>query len=354
MLQRQHKFDDDHHDMPLIYYMEDLTLYFGRPDFSLITGFRFGTDEKTFGKLSDEDAVYLCLLLAIEVIFMGRLLTFKVDDTLFRLVDNLEGWNSFPWGEHLWTHLYDEIKNLKERHIDEHYYGLKKDRNYIPTYTLSGFIFAFQIWILETFKRCERWWIKDQKVPRALGWSKKSIFKRSDYSYLFAKESGSTSDLRPTIAEDPPIRQQHTLFETYLSKLEKSRKHGNTSFMVLSVGSTNDNSVRKEWLSDLVIIELNLRVFELKTIIQVLAHEINNRQAKLQFNAEFSCITSELCDSLNSIFVDLIHPHDSDEDTAQDSIWEQDDDSEEDQEEDGDDGDTFDMWDITNRGRRTD
>ncbi|GJV29105.1 hypothetical protein Tco_1385553 [Tanacetum coccineum] len=34
-------------------------------------------------------------------------------------------------------------------------------------------------------------------------------------------------------------------------------------------------------------------------------------------------------------------------DIVQDSIWEQDDDSEEDQEEDSDDGDTFDMWDIT-------
>ncbi|GKA13805.1 hypothetical protein Tco_0693451 [Tanacetum coccineum] len=34
-------------------------------------------------------------------------------------------------------------------------------------------------------------------------------------------------------------------------------------------------------------------------------------------------------------------------DIVPDSIWEQDDDSEEDQEEDGDDGDTFDMWDIT-------
>ncbi|GJX45354.1 hypothetical protein Tco_0262030 [Tanacetum coccineum] len=34
-------------------------------------------------------------------------------------------------------------------------------------------------------------------------------------------------------------------------------------------------------------------------------------------------------------------------DIVQDSIWEQDDDSEEDQEEDGDDRHTFDMWDIT-------
>ncbi|GKD07999.1 hypothetical protein Tco_1187684 [Tanacetum coccineum] len=195
MLQRHHKVDDDHHDMPLIYYMEGHTLYFGRRDFSLITGFRFGTDEETFGKLSDEDAVCLCLLLALEVIFMGRLLTFKVDDTLFRLVDNLEGWNSFPWGENLWTHLYDEIKNLKERRSDEFYYGFKKDRNFVPTYTLSGFVFAFQ----------------------------------------------------------------------------------------------------------------------------VLANERNDRHAKLQFNDEFSSMTSDLRESLNSIFVDLIKQHDSDEDIAEDN-----------------------------------
>ncbi|GJV76538.1 phospholipase-like protein [Tanacetum coccineum] len=275
MQQRQHKVDDQHHDMPLIYYMEGHSLHFGRREFSLITGFHFGTinfdlhpssdlkfhnrvflnkigfiitnldiivvieDDEMFGKLYDDDAIRLCLLLVVEMIFMGRLLTFKVDDTLFRLVKNLEAWNSFPWGKHLWCHLYDEIKNLKQRHSDEHYYGLKKDRNYVPIYTLSGFI-----WILETFERCETWWIKDPKViPRALGWSKKSLFTRSDYSYLFAKESRSTSDLRPTIAEyqsswwidnivyfqdhilrAPSIKEHHSLFETYLAKLEKARK----------------------------------------------------------------------------------------------------------------------------------
>ncbi|GKA77928.1 hypothetical protein Tco_0784465 [Tanacetum coccineum] len=259
-------------------------------------------DEERFGKLSDDDAIRLCLLLALEVIFMGRLLTFKMNDTLFRLVEILEAWNSFPWDEHLWCHL----KNLKERHGDEHYYGLKKYRNYVPTYTLFGFI-----WILETFERCERWWIKDPKVmPRALGWSKKSLFTIFDYSYLFAKESRSTSDLRPTIPEyqsswwidnnvyfqehvprAPSIREHHSLFETYLSKLEKERKRGKTGFMVSSIGRTSDNSV--------------------------LAHDRNDRQAKLQFTGEFSSMTSDLCDSLNSMFVDLIQQHDSDEDIAQ-------------------------------------
>ncbi|GJV63524.1 hypothetical protein Tco_1474352 [Tanacetum coccineum] len=130
--------------------MEDHNLHFGRLEFSLITDFCFGTvsfdlhssgelkfcnrvfpnkigfsitnldiisvieDDEMFVKLSDDDAIRLCLLLALE-------------------------------GEHLWCHLYDEIKNLKERHGDEYYYGLFKDRNYVPTYTLSGFVFAFQV-----------------------------------------------------------------------------------------------------------------------------------------------------------------------------------------------------------------
>nr|GEU88352.1 phospholipase-like protein [Tanacetum cinerariifolium] len=263
MLRRQHKVDEHHHDMPLIYYMEGHKLYFGRREFSLITGFHFGTvsfdlhssgelkfrnkvfpnkigfsitnldiigvieDEDIFCNLGDDDAIRLCLLLALEVIFMGRLLTFNVDDALFSLVENLEAWNLFPW-----------------------------DRNYVPTYTLSGFVFAFQIWILETFERCESWWIKDPKViPRALGWSKKSLFTRSDYPFLFAKESRSTSDIQPTIAEyqsswwidnnlyfqefvprAPPIKEHDGLFETYLSKLEKARKRRKTGFMVSSIG----------------------------------------------------------------------------------------------------------------------
>ncbi|GKC29094.1 phospholipase-like protein [Tanacetum coccineum] len=175
MLRRQHKVDDQHHDMPLIYYMEGHNLHFGHQEFSLITGFHFGTlsfdlhssdelkfqnrvfpnkigfsitnldiigvikDEKMFRKLFDDDAIRICLLLALEVIFIGCLLTFNVDDTLSSLVENIEAWNSFPWGEHLWSHLYDEIKNLKERHGDEHYYGLAKDHNYVPIYSFSGF-----------------------------------------------------------------------------------------------------------------------------------------------------------------------------------------------------------------------
>ncbi|GJR53179.1 phospholipase-like protein [Tanacetum coccineum] len=129
MLRKQHKGDDSHNDMPLIYYIEGHSLHFGRPEFALITGLRFGTisfslytsgelkfrnkvfshklglivtnldvigvieDEEMFRKLCDEDSIRLCLLIALEVIFMGRLLTCPVDDALFQLDENLEAWN---------------------------------------------------------------------------------------------------------------------------------------------------------------------------------------------------------------------------------------------------------------------
>ncbi|GJU03428.1 hypothetical protein Tco_1113766 [Tanacetum coccineum] len=114
----------------------------------------------------------------------------------------------------------------------------------------------------------------------------------------------------------PHIKEHRGLFETYLSKLEKARKHGKTCFMVSSIGGTTNNSVRKKWLNDLVIMELNFCLFKLETIIQVLSHERSDRQAKLKFTDEFSSMTSDLCNSLNSMFVDLINPVDPDEDIA--------------------------------------
>nr|GEW25222.1 phospholipase-like protein [Tanacetum cinerariifolium] len=58
-------------------------------------------DEVMFGNLCDEGSVRLCLILALEVIFLGRLLTCHVDDSLSGLVENLEACNVFPWGEHV-------------------------------------------------------------------------------------------------------------------------------------------------------------------------------------------------------------------------------------------------------------
>nr|GEV95316.1 phospholipase-like protein [Tanacetum cinerariifolium] len=73
---------------------------------------------------------------------------------------------------------------------------------YVPTYTLSGFVFAFQVWIFVSFERCNCWWIKDPKViRRALGWSKKSSLKDLIVVTFLQRSLRTTTDSRPTIAE---------------------------------------------------------------------------------------------------------------------------------------------------------
>ncbi|GJT03263.1 phospholipase-like protein [Tanacetum coccineum] len=332
MLQKQHKVDDSHYDMPLIYYTEGHSLYFGRPEFALITGLPFGhvnfglytsrelkfrnrvfphkqglsvtnldvigviEDEETFQKLCDEDSIRLCLILCLEVIFI-------------------------------------------EKHSDEHYFGMKKDRMYVPTYTLSGFVFAFLVWIFESFERCSCWWIKNPNViPRAIGWSKKSIFNRSDCGYLFAKESTTTSDIKPTKAEyesswwirsqlffrqhvpKAPVVQHHSMYETYLAKLEKSRKRSHSSFRTSSGVLTTIISRPKKWIKDEVISQLNLCVFKLETIIQVFTRERKNEYG---FKDEFSRLGREFMNSLNILFEELSQSLYTDENISNDYLVEE-------------------------------
>nr|GEW11419.1 hypothetical protein [Tanacetum cinerariifolium] len=108
VLQKQCCADDDSFDLPLIYNVNGHNLHFGRCEFCLVTGLKFGMDEEKFSKVSDEDAIQLCLLLSLEVIFMGRELVSVVDDVLLRMVDNLDAWNTFSWessceSNRLWT-----------------------------------------------------------------------------------------------------------------------------------------------------------------------------------------------------------------------------------------------------------
>ncbi|GJU69268.1 phospholipase-like protein [Tanacetum coccineum] len=169
VLQKQCCSDDDNFDLPLIYHVNSHSLHFGRREFCLLTGFEFGSisfreyrngdipfrnrlfpekigyvkiidlfalfdDEEKFSKLSDEDAIRLCLLLSLEVIFMGRELVSVVDDVYLRMVNDLDAWNSFPWGEHIWRQLYDSIRNVSSKHKLEHFLS----------YSLTGFLFAFK------------------------------------------------------------------------------------------------------------------------------------------------------------------------------------------------------------------
>lgn len=48
--------------------------------------------------LSDEDVVQVCLLILLELGFLGQETTLVVNDELLRLVDDLDAWNNYPSG----------------------------------------------------------------------------------------------------------------------------------------------------------------------------------------------------------------------------------------------------------------
>nr|GEV20024.1 hypothetical protein [Tanacetum cinerariifolium] len=95
-------------DLPLIYNVNGHNLHFGRCEFFLVIGFKFGME-----------------------------LVSVVDDVLLRMVDNLDAWNTFPWDEHIWMQLYDFIRNVSSKHKLEHLDGLRKNPNHFPRYSYA-------------------------------------------------------------------------------------------------------------------------------------------------------------------------------------------------------------------------
>ena len=80
---------------------------------------------------------------------MGHELGSIVDDVLLRMVDDLEAWNEFPWGEHIWRELYAAIRNVNSKHNIEHHKSMDKDPNFVPSYSLSGFLLCFKVSIFK-------------------------------------------------------------------------------------------------------------------------------------------------------------------------------------------------------------
>ncbi|GKE57186.1 hypothetical protein Tco_1496371 [Tanacetum coccineum] len=94
----------------------------------------------------DDDDVRVCLLWALNFVFMGFELRHVIANELLGLVDDLSSWNDFPWGEYMWIELHKRVYNNDSKYRERH---LKKlaimGPTFMPTYTLQGFVFAFKV-----------------------------------------------------------------------------------------------------------------------------------------------------------------------------------------------------------------
>ncbi|PWA66240.1 phospholipase-like protein [Artemisia annua] len=168
-------------DFPIIYHIGDHYLQFGRKEFCLITGFQFGNvvtpkarkdspfsdrvlpEKKSMAvksvkgtdllkllrgdrwlTLSDDDAVRVCLLIACELVFMGREDRNVIPTHIMALVEHFHEWNVFPWGEYMWEKFYTRTVNVVPKHSQLYLNAIETNPYYQPTYNLYGFCWAFK------------------------------------------------------------------------------------------------------------------------------------------------------------------------------------------------------------------
>ncbi|GJT64930.1 phospholipase-like protein [Tanacetum coccineum] len=167
---------------PLIFNIGDHCLRFGRKEFCLMSGFRFGKVSEKYSKLSpfcqrlfpekinkkgvlnlksiellgvlrntetwiglfDMDAVRVCLLLVVELVFMGKEDRICIPMHLVSLVEDFDCWNMYPWGEYMWVKFYQRTVNVAAKHREFHLVKKKQNPNYYPTYNLYGFPLSFK------------------------------------------------------------------------------------------------------------------------------------------------------------------------------------------------------------------
>nr|GEW80305.1 phospholipase-like protein [Tanacetum cinerariifolium] len=92
----------------------------------------------------DEDVVRLCLLIASELVFMGKEKRNILTKHLMWLVDDFDAWNAFPWGEYMWDKFYQRTVNVVSKHTEHHLAEMKKNPKFNATYNLYGFVWAFK------------------------------------------------------------------------------------------------------------------------------------------------------------------------------------------------------------------
>nr|GFA89330.1 phospholipase-like protein [Tanacetum cinerariifolium] len=99
-----------------------------------------------FNNLLNDDVVRVCLLLALDFVFIRFDLRHVISKEVLNLVDDFVAWDNFPWGQHIWAEFHNKVYNNDHTVRKGH---LKKTATlsptYLPTYTFQGFVFPLKV-----------------------------------------------------------------------------------------------------------------------------------------------------------------------------------------------------------------
>ncbi|GKD39134.1 hypothetical protein Tco_1259341 [Tanacetum coccineum] len=79
----------------------------------IVTAWQFAStihfSQTDFNNLLDDDVVRVCLLLALDFVFMGFELRHVISKEVLNLVDDFSAWDNFPWVQHIWKEFHNKM-----------------------------------------------------------------------------------------------------------------------------------------------------------------------------------------------------------------------------------------------------
>nr|GFC27927.1 phospholipase-like protein [Tanacetum cinerariifolium] len=204
--------NDDDENVHLNYYINnDLHIQFEREEFCLVTGLRFGVENReeydtqanlpfrrrvfsshldgqpitgidivnaiagpTFVELYDDDAVGLCCLGILQLVLLGAESRRNVPEWLLRIANDRVAWNKYPWDSYVWPTLYSQLRNANVRRWRTMYVDQPRNEDDPTTYSIFGYTWAFKTWILESFRvTANRYFDRFNRYPKVAALSKK-------------------------------------------------------------------------------------------------------------------------------------------------------------------------------------
>ncbi|GKB59651.1 phospholipase-like protein [Tanacetum coccineum] len=195
--------------------IDNFQIQFGREEFCLVTGLKIGVknwtdyndeaepipfrrrvfssylddqlirgkhvealiNSEAFKKLDDNDVVSLCCVGILQLVLLGLEDRRPVPNWILRLANDRDGWDNYPWGSHVWPTLYKKLKDANVRRWPALYATQPTDEVDKKIYSLTGFLWAFKTWILESFRAATNdYYTRYRRLPRIVAWSSKNKF----------------------------------------------------------------------------------------------------------------------------------------------------------------------------------
>nr|GEX75698.1 secretory carrier-associated membrane protein 1-like [Tanacetum cinerariifolium] len=219
---------DENENIPLYYHVVDnFQIQFGKEEFCLVTWLKFGVenwtnynDEKepipfkrrvfcssldgrpirgknvetlinseAFKTLDDNDAVSLCCVGILQLMLLGLEDRRLVPNWILRLANDIDGWDNYPWGSHVWPTLYQQLNDANVRRWPALYATHPKDEVDKKSYSITDFAWAYKTWILESFRAATNdYYTRYRRLPRIVAWSSKNKFYRNMLKPFFHEE----------------------------------------------------------------------------------------------------------------------------------------------------------------------